>query len=103
MFKKFAQTTAAMTIALGFGIASMSQPADARGGRTAAIVGLGALGVLGLAAAANAGNRTYYNDRCYRVGGGCYWREGSCVINRYGDEVCRKGYKVCEPRRTVCD
>lgn len=104
MFKKITTSVAALTMALGLGLTSMSQTADARGGRTAAIVGLGVLGALAIgAASANASNRTYYRERCYRVGGGCHWREGRCYINRHGDEVCSRGYKVCEPARTVCD
>lgn len=75
-------------------------PAEAKNGRNVAIgvaAGLVTLGVI--AGAANAGSRR----SCYTVGGGCHWREGKCFYNRYGDYVCRQGYQVCEPRRTVCD
>jgi hypothetical protein len=104
MFKKFMTTTMAAVVAIGLGLSAAAPSAEARGGRTAAIVGLGVLGALAVgAAAANAGPRTYYREGCYRVAGSCHWREGSCFINRYGEEVCRRGYKVCEPSRTVCD
>jgi hypothetical protein len=104
MLKKITTTAMAAVIALGLGFAATSQPAEARGGRTAAFVGLGVLGALAIgAAAANAGPRTYYRSGCYRVAGACSYREGRCFIDRHGNEVCRRGYQVCEPSRTVCD
>jgi hypothetical protein len=104
MLKKITTTAMAAVVAIGLGIAATAQPAEARGGRTAAIVGLGVLGALAVgAAAANASPRTYYRSGCYKVAGSCYHKEGRCWINRYGEEVCRRGYQVCEPSRTVCD
>jgi hypothetical protein len=102
MLKKIMMTTMAAVVAIGLGLSAAAPSAEARGGRTAAIVGLGILGLAVGAAAANAGPR-YYREGCYRVAGACYWKEGSCFINRYGEEVCRRGYRVCEPSRTVCD
>ena len=104
MLKKLTNLVMAAVVAIGLGLAATSQPAEARGGRTAAIVGLGVLGALAVGAvAANASPRTYYREGCYRVAGSCRYQEGRCWINRYGEEVCRRGYKVCEPSRTVCD
>jgi hypothetical protein len=100
MLKKFTSTAMAAVVAIGLGIAATAQPAEARGGRTAGLIGLGVLGAVAIgAAAANARGR----DGCYRVAGECSWREGRCYINRYGEEVCRRGYRVCAPSRLVCD
>jgi hypothetical protein len=85
------------------GITAASKPAEAnRNGRVAAGVAAGIIGLGILGAYANARGGGGYG-RCYEVGGGCHWREGNCFYNRYGDYVCRRGYQVCEPRRTVCD
>jgi hypothetical protein len=104
MLKKLMNVVMAAVVAVGLGLAATAQPAEARGGRTAGIIGLGVLGALAVGAvAANAGPRTYYREGCYRVAGACHFKEGRCWINRYGEEVCRRGYQVCEPSRTVCD
>jgi len=102
--KKLASLAMALTLALGIGAASI-QPAEAshHGGRVAAGVAAGIIGLGVLGAYAHARDRTYYSGSCYRVGGGCYWKEGHCWLDRYGYEVCRRGYRVCEPSRTVCD
>jgi hypothetical protein len=92
MLKKFTHMLMAAVVAVGLGLAATAQPAEARGGRTAGIIGLGVLGALAVGAvAANAGPR-YYREGCYRVAGSCYQKEGRCWINRYGEEVCRRGY-----------
>jgi hypothetical protein len=99
MFKKMLPVFSAAVLMAGT-MAATVQPAEAgRNGRiglgiAGAVIGLGVLG-----AVANA--RPY--GSCYRVGGECHYREGKCYINRYGEETCRRGYKVCEPARTVCD
>jgi hypothetical protein len=99
MFKKFLPVFAAATLVAGSMAASV-QPAEAgRGGRVGLGIAAGVIGLGVLGAYANA--RPYGN--CYRVGGGCSYREGKCYINRFGEEVCRRGYKVCEPARTICD
>lgn len=105
MLKKLTSTVLAAVVAVGLGLAATTQPAEARRGvGTGAIIGLGVLGALAVgAAAANASPRTYYRSGCYRVAGSCQWQEGKCWVNRYGEETCRRGYKVCEPSRTVCD
>ena len=105
MLKKLMNTVMAAVVAVGLGLAVTAQPAEAgNGGRTAGYIGLGVLGALAVGAvAANAGPRTYYREGCYRVAGACHFKEGRCWINRYGEEVCRRGYQVCEPSRTVCD
>jgi hypothetical protein len=102
MLKKIAYPMIAVALAAGTALATV-QPAEARGGRVAAGVAAGIIGLGILGAYAHARDRAYYAGRCYEVGGGCYWREGRCYINRFGDEVCRRSYRVCEPVRTVCD
>jgi hypothetical protein len=101
MFKKTLPVFSAIALA-AVAMAATVQPAAAdRRGRN---IGLGIAGaVIGLGVLGAYANARPYNSSCYRVGGGCSYREGKCYINRYGDEVCRKGYKVCEPSRTVCD
>lgn len=102
MIRKITHSLMALTMVVGAGVASV-QPAEAgRGGNVAAGVAAGIIGLGILGAYANARDRRYYGN-CYQVGGGCYWREGRCFINRFGEEVCRRGYRVCEPVRTVCD
>lgn len=101
MFKKITSTAMAAVVAIGLGLAATAQPAEARGGRTAGLIGLGILGAVAIGAAS--ANARGYRDGCYRVAGACSWREGRCWINRYGEEVCKKGYRVCEPSRVVCD
>jgi hypothetical protein len=100
--KKLMQVAMASVLGLGVMAASI-QPVEARGGRVAAGVAAGIIGLGVLGAYAHARDRHYYSGSCYRVGGGCYWKEGHCWYNRYGEQVCRRGYRVCEPSRTVCD
>jgi hypothetical protein len=101
--KKLLSAVTALTLALGV-VASSSEPAEAgRGGRIAAGVAAGVIGLGILGAYAHARDRHYYAGSCYRVGGGCYWKEGHCWYNRWGERHCRRGYRVCEPARTVCD
>lgn len=101
MFKKILPAFTAAAVIAGI-MAATVQPAEARRGRN---IGLGiAAGVIGLGVlGAYANARPYHRSGCYRVGGECRYREGKCYINRYGEEVCRRGYKVCESARTVCD
>ena len=91
-------------IALAMAVAVSSaatQPAEARGGRTAAFVGgtLFGLGVLG--AYAHARDRAYYGG-CYKGPPRCEWVPGPCYYNKWGDYVCRRGYERCY-RPTYCD
>ena len=96
-------TTSALAAAVVLGSAiSQSEPAHAgRGGRVAAGVAAGIIGLGILGAYSSARARGYYGT-CYEGPRECYYRPGSCYINRYGDEVCRRGYQVCE-RRRYCD
>lgn len=96
-------TTSALAAALIVATAvPQSEPAHAdRGGRVAVGVAAGIIGLGILGAYSSARARTYYRG-CYEGPRECYWREGHCYINRYGDEVCRRGYQVCE-RRRICD
>jgi hypothetical protein len=99
MFK--IMTTSALAAALVLASAiPQSQPAEAGRGRGVAIgvaAGVIGLGILGAYAGARA--RSY--DRVCYTENHCYYQGGRCYINHYGEEVCRRGYKVCEPRR-VC-
>ena len=101
MFKKTLPLFAGIALA-AVAMAATVQPAAAdRRGR---IVGLGIAGaIIGLGVLGAYANARPYNNGCYRVGGSCSYREGKCYINRFGEEVCRRGYKVCEPARTVCE
>ncbi len=90
MIKKVMST--AMAAALVAGVMTVSAgDADAR--RRGVGVGIAAgvigLGILGAAAAANAGPRYYGGGRCYPGPRRCWY-------NRYGDYVCGR-------RTTVCD
>ncbi len=100
MLKKILGAVLALSFAIGLGAASV-QPAEARGGRTAAIVGGTIIGLGILGAAAHARDRNYYGGcykgpvRCERVGKRCFY-------NKYGDYVCRGGAERCY-RPTYCD
>ncbi len=59
------------------------------------------LGILGAAAAANAGPRYYRGGGCYPGPRECYRTQGSCFYNRFGEYVCRGGQMVCN-RRMIC-
>lgn len=89
---------------------STAQDAEARRGRGVGVgvaAGIIGLGILGAAAAANAGPR-YYGGPAYYRGGGCYpgprqcYRQGgACWYNRFGDYVCSQGRLVCN-RPMIC-
>lgn len=76
--------------------------AQARGGRVAAGVAAGIIGLGILGAYAHARDRHYYGRHCYAGPRECFWVEGRCWFNRYGERVCKGGREVCE-RRTYCD
>lgn len=106
MIKKFTHALLAVTMAGGLALTSAQQAEAGRGrgvglGIAAGIIGLGILG-----ATAHARDRHYdyghSGGGCYRGPRECYWAGGRCYINRYGEEVCRGGERVCE-RRTYCD
>jgi hypothetical protein len=105
MIRKTTQCLLALTVALGIGLASMTEPAEAgRGGRVAAGVAIGTLLGLGIAGAYE--GRHYYRDdygpECYRGPRQCQWVGRSCWYNRHGEYVCRGGDYRCW-RPTICD
>lgn len=91
-----------MVVALAAGVmAASAGEADARRGRGVAVgvaAGVIGLGILGAAAAANAGPRYYGGPAYYGYGGpryyGCYTRR-QCWYDRWGDPVCRR-VRVCD-------
>jgi len=105
MIRKILHPLLALTLAAGMATASVQQAeAGHRGvglGIAAGVIGLGLLG-----AAASARGDRYYDDydegRCYRGRPRCHWEGGRCFENRYGEEVCRGGERVCH-RPLVCD
>ncbi len=75
--------------------------AEAHGGRWvgAFVAGAAAATVLG----AYAYSRPYYGyNGCYRGPVECRWVGGGCWVNRWGEQVCRRGREQCA-RRTICD
>jgi hypothetical protein len=105
MLKKFLNSLMALALIAGVSASSI-QPAEAgHGGRFAAgvaagIIGLGVLGAIG-----HARDRDYYDARdggCYPGPEECGWRGRRCFENRYGDYVCRGGRWTCW-RPTYCD
>lgn len=103
MLKTISQYLMAATLALGL-VASSVAPADAgRGGRIAAGVAAGIIGLGILGAYAHSRDRyRYYGPACYRGPRECGWVGRSCYHNSWGDYVCRGGRYACS-RRTYCD
>ncbi len=99
MVKKLASFFLALTFVFAVGAAS-SQPAEARGGRTAAIVGGTIIG-LGILGAMNSSRAGYYGG-CYKGPVRCERGPRRCYYNKYGDYVCRRGGERCY-RPTYCD
>ncbi len=91
-------------LTLAFGAATVHvQPAEAgRGGRVAAGVAAGiiALGILG--GYAHSRGRRYHRAECFRGPRRCRWVRGGCWHDRYGDYICRRGYRKCW-RPLYCD
>jgi len=107
MLKKLAQSFMALALVIGM-TASTIQPAEARGGRFAAgvaagIIGLGLLGAYGHARGRHY-SREYYraSDECYPGPEQCGWVDRHCFRNSWGDRVCRGGRWTCW-RQTYCD
>jgi hypothetical protein len=104
MLKKFLHSLLALALMAGVSASSI-QPVEAgNGGRVAAGVAAGIIGLGLLGAYGHARERDYY-----RTGGGCYpgpeecgWRDRHCFENRWGDYVCRGGRWTCW-RPTYCD
>ena len=101
MMKKIMQSVMAVALALGIAVSSY-QPAEAgRGGRFAAGVAAGVIGLTILGAAAHA-DRGYHRSECYRGEERCAWSGRRCWENRWGETVCRRGVYKCW-RPTYCD
>lgn len=101
MFRKLGHVVVALALAVAIGTAS-AQPVEARGGRTAAIIGGTIIGLGVLGALSHARDRDYYYDGCYKGPLRCERVRGPCYYNKYGDYVCRRGHERCY-RPTYCD
>jgi hypothetical protein len=109
MLKKLMASLLAVTLAFGAVMTTNTAPAEAgRGGRVAAGIAAGIIGLGVLGAYANARDRGYdrgyraYDEVCYKGPKECGWVGRRCFENRYGDEVCRGGRWTCW-RDTVCE
>jgi len=106
MLKKFMSPVLALMLAFGAVMSATTVPAEAgRGGRVAAGVAAGIIGLGVLGAYAHARDRHYYRDDeevCYRGPRECGWVGRRCFENRYGETVCRGGRWTCW-RDTHCD
>jgi hypothetical protein len=105
MIKKF--VNALMAVALMAGVtASSIQPAEAGGGgRFAAGLAAGIIGLGVLGAYAHSRDRYYYagdEGGCYPGRERCGWTNRRCFTNSWGDTVCRGGRYTCW-RPTYCD
>jgi hypothetical protein len=109
MIKKIVNALMAVMLMAGV-TASSIQPAEAgRGGRVAAGVAAGIIGLGLLGAYSHARDRDY-DRHYYRSGGGecypgpeeCGWKNRRCFTNSWGDTVCRGGRWTCW-RPTYCD
>jgi hypothetical protein len=105
MMKKMMSALMALMLVAGV-TASSIQPAEAgRGGRVAAGVAAGIIGLGLLGAYAHERDRDYYyasRDRCYPGPEECGWKNRRCFTNSWGDTVCRGGRWTCW-RPTYCD
>ena len=105
MIRKVLHPLLALTLAAGMATTTLQQAeAGGRGvglGIAAGVIGLGILG------AAASSRRGYYHDDydeggCYRGRPRCHWEGRRCFEDRYGEEVCRGGERVCH-RPLICD
>jgi hypothetical protein len=112
MFKKLMTSLMALTMAFGV-LAAQPTTAEAgsRGGRVAAGVAAGIIGLGVLGAYAHARDRDDYYEprRVYRSRSECYpgrehcgYTSRRCFYNDWGDYVCRGGQYRCT-RETICD
>lgn len=105
MLKTFMASLLAFTLAFGAVMTTTTTPAEAgRGGRVAAGVAAGIIGLGVLGAYAHARDRHYraYDEVCYRGPRECGWVGRRCFVNRWGEDVCRGGRWTCW-RDTVCE
>lgn len=106
MLRKFLAPVMALVLTFG-AVASTYEPAEAghRGGRIAAGVAAGIIGLGILGAYANARDRHYYRTyerECYPGPERCGYASRRCHYNSWGDYVCRRGEWRCW-RETICD
>lgn len=106
MIKKVMQSLMALALVVGV-TASSIQPAEAgRGGRVAAGVAAGIIGLGLLGAYAHSRDRDEYYHRsrgeCYPGPEECGWKNRRCFTNSWGDRICRGGRWTCW-RPTYCD
>jgi hypothetical protein len=103
MLKTFTALTLAAATAFGATVTTLDQAEAGRGGRVAAGVAAGIIGLGILGAYAHARDRHYHRSSgCYKGPERCSWRGRRCFENRYGDVVCRGGHYSCH-RETICD
>jgi hypothetical protein len=104
MIKKLIHALAALVLVAGVSASSI-QPAEAgRGGRVAAGIAAGIIGLGILGAYSHARDRHYYRSSgdCYPGPEECGWVNRRCFTNSWGDRVCRGGRWTCW-RPTYCD
>ena len=104
MLKKISFASVALAALLSVAFASITPtPAEARGGRFAAGVALGIIG-LGIIGALAEPPRHYYRSSggCYRGPRECRWTARRCTENSWGDRTCTGGRRICR-RPTYCD
>lgn len=102
MNQRIVHLAVAATMATGLALSSV-QPAEAgRGGRVAAGIAAGIIGLGILGAYANSRERRYYEPACYRGPRRCRWVGRRCWHDRYGDYICRQGRRRCW-RPVYCD
>jgi hypothetical protein len=105
MTRKIMYPLMALLLAFGTVTATTTHPAEAgRGGRIAAGVAAGIIGLGILGAYAHARDRHYrgYDEVCYKGPKECGWVGRRCFENRWGEVVCRGGRWTCW-RDTYCD
>lgn len=108
MIKKILHPVMAAVVAAGLACATVEEAQAGRGGRVAAGIAAGIIGLAILGAASRARGGGYYEDDyepepdCYRGPRRCTWENRQCFENRYGDYVCRGGDYVCR-RPLICD
>lgn len=105
MFQRLVHTMVAVTLAVSLGMATAAPAEAGRGGRIAAgvaagIIGLGVLGAY--AKSRRYRDHDYYEPACYRGPRECRWVRRKCWVDRYGDYVCRRGFRSCR-RPLYCD
>jgi hypothetical protein len=104
MMKKIMSALMAVMLVAGATVSTI-EPAEAgRGGRVAAGVAAGIIGLGLLGAYAHERDRDYYyaRERCHPGPEECGWKNRRCYTDSWGDTVCRGGRWTCW-RPTYCD